>query len=536
METVQSLAQHAALIQALCRTLADDADAPTQVVETHISSVLLSGASAYKIKKPVNLGFADFSTLALRRHFCEEEIRLNRRSAPRLYLDVVPVLGTLERPRLGRAHEPGALEYAVRMRRFDAQARLDQVALCGRLTARHIDRMAQVVAQFHARCAPAPPGHGYASIEEIRSWSQGNLSDLQAGPLPPAAAQPLGVLREWTAAELARRAAHVAQRPNLGQVRECHGDLHLGNLVLVGDTPVPFDCIEFNDRLRFIDVINDAAFAFMDLIEHGQGGFAWRFIDGYLQHTGDLYGLALLRFYAVYRALVRARIAQIRLQQAPGGAQQGADLMRYLDVALGLVKAPPRRLVLTCGLAGSGKSTVAQTLVECLGAVRVRSDVERKRLFGLEPGRHEVSGPGAGLYTPAIDERTYARLLEGAHRILQADTSAIVDATFLRRRDRERFCALAREAGVALAIVLCEAPPAVLRARVSDRLRRGADPSDATLEVLDHQMRVFEDPAPGEQAALIRIDTDVALQDLEHRSRALAAQLPAYERTSEAAP
>ena len=520
METVASLAQHAALIAGLRRQAAFPHPADRiEAIETHISTVVLAGEFAYKIKKPVDLGFADFSTLALRRRYCEEEIRLNRRAAPALYLDVVAITGTLKQPHVGGGEGSGVLEYAVRMRRFPGEARLDRVARAGALTAAHIDRLAAEIAALHARCEPAPPGSDYGTPAEIERWAMENLAALGEGGA--AAARPaVGRLRQWTALELQRRCAAMAERRADGHVRECHGDLHLGNLVLIDGTPLPFDCIEFNDRLRFIDVINDVAFTFMDLVDHGLPALGWRLMDAYLQHTGDYGGLAVLRFYAVYRALVRAKIARIRLGQ-PGtpAAEQAEDRTaeaRYIEVAGQLSDAGAPRLILMCGVAGSGKSTVAQGLLERLGAIRVRSDVERKRLAGAV-GAHRIEPVGAGLYRADATRGTYQRLAELARAILQADTSAIVDATFLLREQRDTFRQLAERQGVACAIVACEAPPAVLRARVAQRLQQRSDPSDASIEVLEHQLASFDPLTPEELACTIRVDSDTDLEGLDRR-------------------
>jgi uncharacterized protein len=530
METIDSIAQHAALIAGL-RAAAAFAH-PTgevEVIETHISTVILAGGFAYKIKKPVNLGFADFSSLALRKHFCEEEIRLNRRAAPDLYLGVAKICGTLEHPRVGDDGGASILEYAVRMRRFAGQARLDQVAQSGRLTPDHIDRLAATIAAFHAGCDRAPPDRGYGSIEEIRRWATENAADLRAEAVAGTASEQIERLQAWTALELARHSTEFTARQIDGHVRECHGDLHLGNLVLLGDTPVPFDCIEFNDRLRFIDVINDVAFTFMDLIEHERAALAWRFIGAYLEHTGDYPALAVLRFYAVYRALVRAKVARIRLHQPGTPADEKVEDLaaaaRYVDVAQRLAAKAAPRLILTCGLAGSGKTTVAQNLLERIGAVRVRSDVERKRLFGVDPASHRVSTVGAGLYAADATRRTCQRLLDAARAILKADIPAIVDATFLKEVDRRMFRELAQQAGAQLSIVACQAPLPTLRARIDRRLQAGSDPSDATLEVLEHQLEAFEALTPDEQAVAIMIDTDTDLESLERRCEQAASAL-----------
>jgi predicted kinase len=344
----------------------------------------------------------------------------------------------------------------------------------------------------------------------------------------PSQRQRIEHLARWTETEYALRAPVLAERRATGCVRECHGDLHLGNLVLIDGRPVPFDCIEFNSQLRFIDVFSDLAFTWMDLLDHGLPRLAWRLLNGYLEATGDYAGLATLRFYAVYRALVRAKVALIRRSQ-PGtsATERGIDeqaCARYVAVAENLAQAPSRRLMLTCGVTGSGKTTVSQHLLELLGAVRVRSDVERKRLAGIATTDNRCAGIDSGLYDATTTRRTYEHLTRVATAIIDAGFPALVDATFLHRADRAAFRELAERLGARLTIVFCEAATETLRARVAARAARGTDASDATLEVLAHQLVTFEAPAENEKALGQSIDTDTDLQTLGARCEAIAAR------------
>jgi aminoglycoside phosphotransferase family enzyme/predicted kinase len=479
------------------------------VLETHISAVLLTGAFAYKIKKPVDLGFLDFRSLDARRHFCEEELRLNRRTAPQLYIEVVPITGSVSAPAVGVAGT--AIEYALKMRQFPQEDLLDAMARRGDLSEQHIDALAQAVAAFHERSARADPSLPRGSPQTILELALQNCDQISSLSGTAREAALLERLRDWTRAEHERRRALFEARLRGGFVRECHGDLHLGNIALLDGTPTPFDCIEFSDVLRWIDVINETAFLFMDLSAHRLPGLAFGFLDAYLQVTGDYEGVALLPFYAAYRALVRAKVACIRAHQPEVGADERlASENRYRDhvqLALALASAARPALIIMHGVSGTGKSTLARQLVARLGAIRCRSDVERKRLHGLAALARSASRPGTGIYSKADTRRTYERLAGIAHRVLDAGYPVIVDAAFLRRVERERFRSLAHQLRAPFTIVSCTTPEQVLRERIAQRAARGEDPSEAGLSVLDRQLRDQEPLAPQESAKTLSIDT-----------------------------
>lgn len=520
MERAFGLQEHEALVEGLLRPAAYPHPVDgVQRIDTHISTVLLAGEFAYKLKKPLDLGFLDFSSADKRLHYCREELRLNRRTAPDLYLDVVPIALTADGPRVG-ASDVSAVEHAVRMRRFDPESTLDRVAARGALDADLVDRLAAVVARLHAGAGVAPSHFGGPdTARRLVAAAVATMRDLAQSA---ADRDRLDAIAAWSAAESHALAATMAARAAAGFVRECHGDLHLANIVLAGGEPVPFDGIEFSDELRCIDVVSDIAFTYMDLVDHGVPHLAWRFTGRYLEHTGDYDGLALLRYYAVYRALVRAEVALLRLRQPELRRQtrvrEHASFEHYLALAGALRQQRTPRLVVMTGLSGSGKSTVALELAQWLGGVRIRSDVERKRLFGFAP---QARTPPA-VYTPAATVRTYERLARAARATLAAGVPAVVDAAFLRRAERDRFRALARASGVECALVACEAPLDALRARVIDRQRAGSDPSEADVAVLELQCRVHEPAAPDE--APVRIDTARAPAEVEAACRALAAR------------
>lgn len=466
--------------------------------ETHISWVLLTGPFAYKIKKPVDLGFLDFSTLERRHRFCQEELRLNRRLAPHLYRDVVALTGTPDDPRLGGPGEP--FEYAVRMVEFPQAALLDRVLARGELLPAHADAIAALVADFHARAAVAGPDLPYGEPDLVFRPVRENF--VQVDPLldAPAERARLARLRDWSIARYRELHDLLVARKADGRIREGHGDLHLGNLLLDGEAVAAFDCLEFDPALRWIDVHSDLAFLLMDLVEHGADALAHRLLDAYLARGGDYAGLALQPFYQVYRALVRAKVAAIRLAQSGDDA---AELHAYLALADRLRR--PRRpfLLLTHGLSGSGKSHVAGRLVERLGTIRLRSDVERKRLLGRSAESTTPEAERARVYDAAMTQRTYARLAELARTVIGAGYPAVVDATFLERGRRHSFAQLATELHVPFAILDLRADDDLLAERVAARTATGHDPSEADLAVLSRQKAHAEPLAEDETAVAI---------------------------------
>lgn len=455
-----------------------------EVIETHISWVLLAGDHAYKIKKSLNLGFLDYSTLDKRRSCCDEELRLNRRTAPDIYLDTIPIGGNPDEPVFGA--QP-AIEYAVRMRRFDPAATMDRLLLRGKIAARHIDRLAAVIAQFHEKLPKATADSVFGSPAAVNAAAMQNYEQLRALLPGKADREVIARLEAATQAEFAECADRFARRRAQGFVRECHGDLHLGNIVLLDDEPVPFDCIEFNPALRWIDVMDEVAFSVMDLLHRDHADLAWRLLNAYLEASGDYGGLPVLRFYLAYRAAVRAKVCAIRAAQADipkrEVKEELAACRSYLALARRCLEQYSPALIITHGLPGSGKTTFSQMALQRLGAIRIRSDVERKRLYGL--GMLESSRANAGdIYSQEATRRTYARLRELAGELLAAGHAVIVDAAFLKREERESFRELARSESVPFAIAALYAKDEALRERIRQRRNDASEADVAVLEML----------------------------------------------------
>lgn len=501
-----------------------------RVIETHISWILLAGRHAYKIKKALDLGFLDYLSLDARRHCCEEEIRLNRRLAPHIYLDVVAIGGRGDTPVFG---ELPAIEYAVRMRRFAAAQLMDRLLKLGRISPQHIDQLATLVARFHAGL-PADTGlHGGAAA--ILSAARQNFAHLPALLTDAGDLARVDKLRAASEAEFTAREQQFEERRINGRIRECHGDLHLGNIALILDQLVPFDGIEFSPDLRWIDTMSELAFTVMDLLHHNRPDYAWRFLNANLEASGDYGGLAVLRYYLAYRATVRAKVGAIRAAQPGLSSRQRTQAVsicrRYLDLALHCLAERRPALILTHGLPGSGKTTFSQLALERLGAIRLRSDVERKRLFGLsalESSRTHAEN----IYTAAATRRTYHHLLKLARTILACGLPVIVDAAFLGRQERDDFHQLADELGIPFTLVTLHATAAELQARI---VARHHDASEADLSVLSHMQAVQQALTPEELSSSVRYSTGES-PDSPSNSAAWARLLPRHADSVRACP
>ncbi|KHE91725.1 MAG: AAA family ATPase [Candidatus Scalindua rubra] len=485
-----------------------------ELIETHISWVVLTGEFAYKIKKPVNFGFLDFSTLEKRRLCCEQELRLNRRLAAELYLDVVTINGSVDRPLVSSEGE--VIEYAVKMLQFNQDAQLDNRLASGRLNLEHMDVIARMVANFHQAIEVATAATDYGNSDVVYQPVEENFMQIRQHLDTALYAETLDSLQQWSSAEFARLEAVFTRRKRDGFVRECHGDMHLRNMLWLkhgahktsAGRPVAFDCIEFNDRLRWIDVHSEIAFLIMDLQDRQQHQLAHRFLNTYLEASGDYEGLRILPFYLCYRALVRAKVDALRLEQeniehSAQGALR-AEFESYLGLATSYTRRPAPRLIIMRGVSASGKSTVSQQLLDVLGAVRIRSDVERKRLFHIPTDNTGANAIASGIYSEQASERTYAKLAGLASAVIAAGYSVIVDAAFIQYDQRKAFQALAVRMAIPYIIIEVTAPNEVLRKRI---MARKHDVSDADLAVLEHQLSIWQALESAELSTSISVNT-----------------------------
>ncbi len=513
------------LIEALQDPILYDHPVSTfEVIETHVSWVVLTGAYAYKIKKPVNFGFLDFSTLEKRRFNCLEEVRLNSRLAPQIYLEMVSITGSPDRVEFnGRGP---VIEYAVKMVQFPQVAQLDCLPEEGGLNSAIMTQLAGRVAQFHLSVSPAPRDSEWGGSEHILKTITENFHHIRDCSHDPKLMARLDGIEHWSRRQLETLTPLVEERKAGGYVRECHGDMHLRNIALWKNEIILFDCIEFNKGLRFIDVISEIGFLIMDLEARKKYRLAMRFLNAYMEITGDFAGLMMLRLYKVYRALVRAKVDILRTDQEQHGSteyvQTMAEFYRYLELAESYICPTSPLLVISHGVSGTGKSAGTRGLADRIGGIQLRSDVERKRLFGDDTTNGIKTGPGKNMYSLEVTIKTYRRLAELAGSLLAAGYSVIIDATNLKSEQRRLFEDVARLLAVRFHIVSFTASVETLRSRVEKRLQRGSDISDASVAVLEHQLASAEPLSADEQQLTLEVNTE-RLLDMDSIARHIAS-------------
>ncbi|MGH1463200.1 MAG: AAA family ATPase [Neptuniibacter sp.] len=467
-----------------------------EVIETHISWLILTGEYAYKVKKPVDFGFLDFTTLAKRRHFCEEELRLNQRLAPDIYLAVVAIGGSQEQPIIGA--EDGIFEYAVQMQQFNPDNRLDLLLQNHRFDPTWIDMLAEQIADFHHRIPivsqDSPWGepdtiwevvsdnfmHITDTISEIDDWSK------------------VQQLAHYTAQQFRNLTGLIEKRKAAGHIRECHGDLHLANITFHKQELRLFDCIEFNLQFRWIDTINDLAFLLMDLEANGEFRWSNRCLNRYLEICGDYQALPLLNFYKAYRSMVRAKVSVL------GDMHDLKTMRRYLRLTDYYARDRKPVLFLMHGISGSGKSHLSQQLIDQTDTIRIRSDVERKRLYR----EMSLKGEKVDLYGPQMNAITFNHLLDTSADLIRNGYSVVVDATSIRQRTRQSYIELAKKLNIPVRLIACECEVKLIEARLNKRASEGADASDADIAVMKEQIQHLQPLTPEEQELAVSVNTD----------------------------
>lgn len=489
-----------------------------ELVQTHVSYIFLTDRFAYKVKKPVDFGFLNFSTIDRRRFYCNEEVRLNRRLCPDIYIGVEEVRETPGGS--GFSGEGRVIDYAVKMKRLPAQRMLDRLLSAGEVSVADIRAIARVIGEFHRRAERSREIDSYGEADVIRANWEENFRQTRQFAGETLNGRDLYFIEEWVERFMKENAVIFAKRVAGGFIRDCDGDIHLENICLDSDGSICiFDCIEFNTRFRYGDTAADIAFLLMDFDVNRRSDLCSPFLDEYIRTTGDDGVADVLDFYKVYRACVRGKVESMRLldPQIPPADKAAAKerSRRYFRLARGYIarQAFPPSLILTCGLTGTGKSYTARELAFDLGLEIVSSDVVRKELTGSAPEEHHWDRYGEGIYTESVTARTYGELLKRAETALDAGRSIIVDATFRRRTDRDLFRQLAGRHGSRFHLLYAVCPEEAVRQRLETRRNQCDEPSDGRWDIYLLQKEEFEAPADDESGT-IRIDTSKPVTEL----------------------
>ena len=487
---------------------------PIQLLQTHISYVLLTGEFAYKVKKPMDFGFLDFTTLDKRKFYIQEELRLNQRGAAELYLEALPITESNGSFHLGGAGE--AVEYALKMRQFPQETLLTELFDRGELTPELVVRLAKTIAEFHGRLTTNDRIRGFGSVAGVRAAFDENYAQTEGFIGGPQTQTQFDETQALTDKFFAEQADLLAQRVQGNFVRECHGDLHLGNICYWNDRFYLFDCIEFNEPFRFVDVMYDIAYIVMDLQVRGRSDLGALFLNTYIEQTGDYEGLQVLPLYVSRQSYVRAKVTSFMLGD-PNISQQKKDeatetAAKYYRLAWECLQPRTGCLSITCGISGSGKSTVAQAIAQQQNAIHIRSDAVRKHLAGIDLYEKGSSGEfGGGIYTPEMTQKTYAHLLELGVLLAKIGYPVILDAKYDKQVLRQALIDAAEEHQLSLQIISCEAPLETIRQWLGDRT---GDIADATADLLEKQIQVFEPLTESERLVtyVVLTDGDIAAQ------------------------
>lgn len=497
------------VIQALLRP--DAYPHPTgriKLVQTHISYVLLAGDFVYKIKKPVDFGFLDYSTLGKRRYYCQQEVILNSRLCSDTYLGVVAIRETKEGIHIGGAGK--IAEYAVHMRRLPEERMMHRLLEAGKVTPAMVRRVADRVAEFHERAETSKRIAEYGGWAIRYAWDE-NIAQWQPYVGETLTAEQDRILTAYGEAFFARNRRLLQQRVKERRIKDGHSDLR-ADAVCIENGICIMDCVEFNRRIRWVDVTRDVGFLAMDLDYRGHPEFGEAFVRRYVKVSGDGGVNDLIDFYKAYNACVRGKVDGFQLSQQTipardrRAAQQSAR--RYFDLACEYARSlPPALLVITCGLPATGKSSVAREVAEAAGMRYYSSDIVRKELQGLARTERRYERYDAGIYSPKFHEKTYAALLKRARADLEAGRSVVLDASYIRRDHRKAAAAVATELGAQFAVLHTTADEALVRRRLEERLREGRDPSDARWVIYTGQKRRFQRPTEVEEMRLIEIES-----------------------------
>ena len=466
-----------------------------EVVQTHISYIFIAGDDVYKVKKAVDFGFLDFTDLAKRKYFCEEEVRLNRRLAPHTYLGVVELFENADGS-ISVGQGDRVVEYAVWMRRLPQDRMLKKLIGAADFDPAVMDAIARKVADFHAQAAT---GHGIdemGGLETIRRNHDENFQQTQKYIGVTITETQYSSIGRYVHRFLEEKETLLEERVRDHHIRDCHGDLHLEHIV-VGEEITIFDCIEFNERFRYADAAAEVAFLAMDLDYNGYSALADRFVHAYTQYAGDTGIPVLLNFYRCYYAYVRGKVVSFRLDD-PAISPEDRDAARqmaarYFDLAYTYAARLERpTLLLMTGLMGTGKSVLARLIAPRLGARIIQNDVLRKELLGIAPAERHYEAFGQGIYSADMSARTYEEARRQASEALRAGQSVIIDASYKRWEERERALETARQIGADYLVIECVCPDDIVRTRLDSRMSTQAEASDGRWDLYLAQKADFD--------------------------------------------
>ncbi|UCG10438.1 MAG: AAA family ATPase [Dehalococcoidia bacterium] len=493
------------LVQALLNPKAYP-EIPQQIelVQTQMSFVFLTDSLVYKVKKPVNLGYLDYTTLEKRKFYCQREVELNRRLCPDAYLGVVPVTQHKNNIAIGGKGE--AIEYAVRMRRLPQKKMMDALLGQDKVSAEMIAGVAERLAQFHRQAETSDAISQFGGLDTITQNTEENFTQTEKYIEQAISEKKYGQIKDYTDGFISRNASLFQKRVREGRIRDCHGDLHAAHICF-SDGICIYDCIEFNDRFRYCDVASEVAFLAMDLDHYGRADLSRSFVKTYVAQSRDSELLRLLNFYKCYRAYVRGKVACFQLDDPYIKEKEPVreTARSYFDLAHAYLRPKPA-LFITVGLVGAGKTVLAQALARQLGLAAIHSDVTRKRLATIPLTEHRFEEFDHGIYSADFSRLTYDTMLNEARAILTEGGSVIIDASFIRAKHRREAKRLAEEVKADFFVIECTLAEEVVRQRLPERLKQGTV-SDGRWEIFEEQKRQFEAVTEVLEANYAIIDT-----------------------------
>jgi aminoglycoside phosphotransferase family enzyme/predicted kinase len=481
-----------------------------ELVQTQMSFVFLTKEFVYKVKKAVDLGYLDYTTLDKRHFFCQKEVELNRRLCPETYLGVVPVTRDDGAIRIGGRGE--TMEYAVKMRRLPQEKMMNVLLANDGVSAEMVGGVAKKLADFHKKAETNSEISAFGDIKAITINTDENFDQTENYIGRTISEDNFRHIKEYTDGFVEKNTPLFRKRVKESRIRDCHGDLHAAHICFT-DSICIYDCIEFNDRFRYCDVASEMAFLAMDLDHYGRADLSRSLINAYVAESGDKELLKLLGFYEAYRAYVRGKVESFKLDDpyiADEEKKKTLDIAAsYFDLARAYTRAKPV-LFITVGLVGTGKSTLAQALAKRLGLVVITSDFTRKQLVGIPVTEHRFEGFDSGIYSVELSRRTYDKMFSGAGDILREGGSVVLDASFIKAGERLKARRLAEETGADFYIIECILDEANIKKRLERRLK-GKTISDGRWEIYGPQKKAFEPVVEATPPKHVIIDTSKPL-------------------------